>query len=474
MKRRAQSGGAGALGACALTCVLGLSCGEREKAKAPEPAPAASVSRATYELAYDGKTQRLEVVARFPPGTPSSFAVEPGSEPWLEDVRFAKGERFEAVPSGPEVRVPCDAGCTLRYGYALGASGRERRDIDTARTEGVYVESPPSTWLLAPVGGSDDAALAFRVQASDGYAFVSGFPEQDGYRATTVGLLRTAAPYSSFGPYELRTRVTEDVTFTVAMPRERRRPDDALFDEWITKSAGAVRGVLGRFPASHAALIVSLDPGDDVEVGFSMGGSSILLRVGERTDRATFLRDWVLTHEMLHFACPSQPDARDWAEEGLATYVEPFARARAGLVSREDAWKGLVRGFAYGQPQAGDRGLDRTRTWGRMYWGGALFFFEADYAIRLKTQGKKTLFDAIAAIVAAGGTNASGWTLEHAFEIGDAATGTHVLVELLARHGSGPEPFDYLTHLADLGVSRVGGHVVFDPKAPHASLVERW
>jgi hypothetical protein len=49
-----------------------------------------------------------------------------------------------------------------------------------------------------------------------------------------------------------------------------------------------------------------------------------------------------------------------------------------------------------------------------------------------------------------------------------------VLVDLLARHGSGPEPFDYLAHLGDLGVSRVGERIVFDPKAPHASLVERW
>lgn len=40
-----------------------------------------------------------------------------------------------------------------------------------------------------------------------------------------------------------------------------------------------------------------------------------------------------MTHEMVHLAFPSVPDQHHWIEEGLATYVEPIARARASEIS---------------------------------------------------------------------------------------------------------------------------------------------
>ena len=39
-----------------------------------------------------------------------------------------------------------------------------------------------------------------------------------------------------------------------------------------------------------------------------------------------------------------------------------------------------------GLPQAGDQGLDNTGTWGREYWGGAMFCLLADIEIRKATK----------------------------------------------------------------------------------------
>ncbi len=456
---------------------------------APPPPPYVPVAKADaegpsapirYSVSFEPVGQMLAVEAVFPKGTPASFAVENGSEAWLEDLRVAPLDaRSEAfVPLGLAadgmVHAACAAGCTLRYRYALGASGRRRKDIDCARTDGPYVEAPPSTWLLAPVGGNPETQLSFDVHVPEGTVFVSGLgADADGSRRTSVGALRRS-PYSAFGPFEVISVVERDVTLSIALPRQGRTIEASRVVTWAKKSAAAVRAALGVFPAKHAALLVSVNSGDDVDVGFSLAGSSIILRVGEHTSEATFAKDWVLTHEMLHFACPSQPVSRDWAEEGLATYVEPFARVRAGLVSREEAWKGLVRGFPYGQPDSDDRGLDLTRTWGRVYWGGALFYFEADYAIRTRTSGKKTLFDALGAIVAAGGTNPSAWSLEKAFAIGDAATGVPVLGEMLARYGATPEPFAYEAHLTELGVRSGKSSVELDGSAPRADLTRAW
>ena len=102
-----------------------------------------------------------------------------------------------------------------------------------------------------------------------------------------------------------------------------------------------------------------------------------------------FTDDWVLTHEMVHLAFPSVPEEHHWIEEGSATYIEPIARARAGDLTPEKVWGDLVDGLPQGLPQPGDRGLDFTPTWGRTYWGGALFCLLADIEIRKRTANQE-------------------------------------------------------------------------------------
>lgn len=42
-----------------------------------------------------------------------------------------------------------------------------------------------------------------------------------------------------------------------------------------------------------------------------------------------------------------------------------------------------------GLPQANDRSLDRTHTWARTYWGGALYCLVADVGIREQTDNRR-------------------------------------------------------------------------------------
>jgi hypothetical protein len=66
-------------------------------------------------------------------------------------------------------------------------------------------------------------------------------------------------------------------------------------------------------------------------------------------------------------------------------------------------WADLVRDMPKGLPEPGDQGLDNTHTWGRTYWGGALFCFLADIEIRKQTKNEKGLQDALRGILNAGG-----------------------------------------------------------------------
>jgi hypothetical protein len=241
--------------------------------------------------------------------------------------------------------------------------------------------------------------------------------------------------------------------------------------EWVRNSAEAVATYYGRFPAAETRLIVTTRPGRGISGGraWAYDGGLIRIRVGVATTGEDYAKDWVLVHEMTHLALPSLPDAQGWLEEGLATYVEPLARAQTGRLDAESVWLGAMSGMPNGLPQTGDRGLDRTHTWGRTYWGGALFGLLADLEIRRRTGNRRGLQDALRAILAHGNmeTSSDANTL---FAIGDDAVGVPVLTELYARHRNAPVATDLDALWRRLGIVRQGGSIRFDDSAPDAAI----
>jgi predicted metalloprotease with PDZ domain len=180
--------------------------------------------------------------------------------------------------------------------------------------------------------------------------------------------------------------------------------------------------------------------------------------------------DWVLTHEMIHLAFPNMDDDQHWIEEGISTYVEPVARVAAGQMQADEMWRVFVRDMPKGQPQAGDKGLDNTHTWGRTYWGGALFCLFADVEIREQTHNRYGLRDALRAIMDHGGVITQDWDIKEAFKVGDKGTGTRVLENLYAQMRDKPSPMDLDGLWKKLGISLQNGRVQFDDKAPNAAI----
>jgi len=245
----------------------------------------------------------------------------------------------------------------------------------------------------------------------------------------------------------------------------------ALLD-WVTRSAQAVTAYFGRFPVAHARVHITVSQHGRVShgVSFGQGGAHCRISVGQHATLADLYNDWELTHEMIHFGFPSVEDRHHWIEEGIATYVEPIARASVGILSAEQVWGEMVRDMPQGLPQAGDLGLDHTHTWGRTYWGGALFCLMADVEIRKRTGNSKGLQDALRAINRAGGTIEADWPLERAFQIGDKASDGGTLITLYGQMSSKPVEVD-LGHLwAQLGVRSDGQGVALDDQAPLAAI----
>lgn len=251
-------------------------------------------------------------------------------------------------------------------------------------------------------------------------------------------------------------------------------PKTAIID-WVRNCANAVAAYYGRFPVSKARIQLRAARGEyRVSRGRSFGndGASSRISVGEHATEADLKEDWMLTHEMVHYGFPNVEDEHHWIEEGTATYVEPIARARVGALKPEQVWSDVVRDMPQGLPQAGDQGLNHTHTWGRTYWGGALFCLLADVGIRKQTGNRKGLEDALRAINAAGGTIDNDWPLSKALAAGDRATGGNVLAELYARMKDQPMAVDLDQIWAELGIRRGRDTVSFDSRARFASVRE--
>jgi hypothetical protein len=207
-------------------------------------------------------------------------------------------------------------------------------------------------------------------------------------------------------------------------------------------------------------------------VSYGEGGAHITISVGRSTTVHDINADWELTHEMVHFGFPSVNRRHHWIEEGTATYVEPIARAMTGILTGEQVWSEMRRDMLQGLPEPGDQGLDHTHTWGRTYWGGALFCLAADVEIRRRTGNTMGLQDALRAINRAGGTIEAEWPLERALRIGDEATHGRTLTELYGKMASQPFAVDLNYLWGQLGVRDNSPGVVLDPKASWAPVRE--
>jgi hypothetical protein len=242
--------------------------------------------------------------------------------------------------------------------------------------------------------------------------------------------------------------------------------------EWVAASAKAVSIYYGRFPVKSLRLLFVPVEGARVRGGTTWGyrGAAIRIPLGRDAGMDDLKRDWVLVHEMVHLALPDMEDRYAWLSEGLAVYVEPVARVQAGDLTPKEIWFAMMRDIPKGLPQAGDQGLDNTSTWGRKYWGGAMFALFADVEIRKRTNNRMGLQDAMRGVLAAGGSHEVDWPIGRILATADKAVGVDVLTKLHGAWGSKPVTPDLDGLWRDLGLRARDGGIEFDDTAPLAAI----
>ena len=246
----------------------------------------------------------------------------------------------------------------------------------------------------------------------------------------------------------------------------------ALLHVWVERSAHIVAQYYDRFPAAAVLIELEATEGEGVGGGRTTNDSGLVIRVrvGRDADAERLSNDWVLVHEMVHLALPEVGRAHNWLAEGLAVYVEGVARAQFGNRPAADVWAEDRRSMPMGLPREGEGGMDQTSTWGRTYWGGALFCLQADVTIRERTNDRVGLQTALRAILNGTGGYASERELSEVLRIGDAATGTHVLEDLYEEYRNAPRAPDLNRLWTRLGVPDDPRTQPFDDSAPLAAI----
>jgi hypothetical protein len=245
---------------------------------------------------------------------------------------------------------------------------------------------------------------------------------------------------------------------------------------WISNAAHAVQEYFGHFPISHGRIMVWPRTGrSGVSGGTTYGseGGYTRISIGQLTTQQELDHDWMMTHELVHLAFPdieTEDGDHHWIEEGMATYIEPIARCQIGLLPAERVWGEMAEYMPQGLPESGDRGLDNTHSWGRTYWGGALYWLLADVGIRQATNNRKGLQDAMRGILNAGGDIREDWPIKRVLEVGDKATGGTVLADLYKQMKGTAVHTDLADLWRRLGVEVKDGRVSFNDKAPLARI----
>lgn len=280
--------------------------------------------------------------------------------------------------------------------------------------------------------------------------------------------------YSAFGKLT-RSQVRIGTSVIDVAELEGFTPaEHASIGRWVDVQANAVAALAGQLPRKRIQLVVlPVGPSSEPVRFGSMtrgGGASAAVLLSNGFDESALMRDWVLVHELCHLVHPFVMRRDAWLSEGLATYYQEVLRVRAGLHKPEDAWRRLLEGSRKGEAMRDTlahtaANMFKTFAFSPVYWAGAAFALRADVELRKRSQGKRSLDDAIDKLTRCCSRGDRAWPASDVIERLDAISGEPVMRELAAKWVDGPRFPELKTLFAELGIDDQGRPIEGAPLA---------
>jgi hypothetical protein len=407
---------------------------------------------------------------------------------WASGFTDASGVALRR--NGSEWRSERSPIMAVRYRLDLDGMTKSEDDYDSAKRSGNSVLVDLSGVIAVPIddtgeGGTND--LAIRFSAPNGGDVATSLPlVGDTYRIRAGDVdFATALILGSFqrrklhvplpltlvdGASASEARDLRGEVDLVIMDGAFKASTDEIAD-WVHATALANADLWHGFPVPRSTVVILPVPGEEhVPTGhvIATGGIMVFIQVGSEIEPRALYDEWVLVHEFIHLGTPYIRDTGEWFNEGLATYLEPIVRYRAGWRSAESVWKEWT-----GWMGRGLEGMTEGLENGNPYWSGALFALTADIQLRKLTGGRLGMENCVRLILAKeGDVSVTAKTMD-TLKIGDGNSPEPVLTRLAAAHLSGA-PMDLDALFASLGVRKAaGGKIEFDDSAPLA-VVRHW
>ena len=411
---------------------------------------------------------------------PARLVAGDASAPdYLLEARWA--ERDAPAPTAERWRMRLDAGSgdsCLVYRVDVGRAADDGA-LRRSGWVGGDLLTTPELWFWRP-----PAATSLAFELPDGIDVSSPWAPLDAERPDhRVVRARTTPPqWSSIVAFGRFPSWPAGPGARLAVLNQEAFDNAGDMRRWIAEAVGAVASVHGTFPRRHAQVLV---------VPSSRGGSAVpwgqVLRGGAPAAHffvnptrplKEFRADWTASHEFSHFLLPFVRRADAWVSEGFASYYQNVARARGGMLSHEQAWDKLDKGFARGiagtrshrSLRVASRWMRQNGDYMRVYWSGAAIALLADVELRRQSDNAQDLGAALGALAGCCLDPGRSWSADELFTQLDRLTGRRIFRGLLEAHVDSAHFPDVAPTLDALGVRVEDGDVVLDDDAPLADI----
>ncbi|MEM0954689.1 MAG: hypothetical protein AAGI24_11170 [Pseudomonadota bacterium] len=193
-----------------------------------------------------------------------------------------------------------------------------------------------------------------------------------------------------------------------------KQQDDIL--RWIDVIADSMASVFGHWPRRHLEVrVVSYQSAGNDPVPWAQvnrgdqnpdSPNVVSFYVDPGADFTRLAQNWTAYHEFSHLLIPYRGWGDMWFSEGLASYYQNLLQARSGIFDEREMWQRLHDGFVRGRDNKRpdmtlaelSPSMREHRSYMRVYWSGAWYFFRADTELRSRSGGTQSLDTALAAL----------------------------------------------------------------------------
>jgi hypothetical protein len=457
-----------------------------------------------YEVAVTSDLGEVRVHACFDGAAPARLvSAAPQAARFLHDPRLAGDPPRALEYDGNGIVVPAGTAPSACVDYAVDLAAAVRAELGRfAQRWQRDLTTTPALWLWRPrppgVGGARDADGA--AGAEDGtdadievsFTLPKGIavsaPWQLVPRSETNTVYRIGhTPEDwpgivAFGRFRIDDVAVPGAILRVTLIDGDPSADPRVADAWVEHAARAVATLYGEFPLASPQILLFPRGPSDVPVPWGQvvrgGGAAAQLYYDQHRSLAELDADWTATHELSHMLLPDLDPGDTWLSEGFASYYQNVLRARAGMLTREQAWKELAGGFERGRTDARDgetlaettRNMRSERAFMRVYWSGAAYVLLADVRLRAESGGRQSLDTALVEFKRCCLPADRYWSAAELLAKLEAITGTKIFTEIAAQVVDSREFPDVSGAFRELGLYIEDGALHFDDDAAHAAL----